>query len=119
MTAVRRMPAWINRLKLDAAGIGSELLVKAEDMSAKASSKLELLTAGCDQKVNREGVILVTHPDLCPCCSCRREPDQVTSQTHQYAGQCNANDLRRATSGSRSRTRTRQNSESLTRISMP
>ncbi len=49
----------INALKLNAADIGNDILIKAEDMSAQASSKLEFMTRDATQKIKREGVILV------------------------------------------------------------
>jgi PAS domain S-box-containing protein len=48
----------INKLKLDAAAIGNELLVKTGDMSVLASSKLEIMTRDAMQKIKRAGLIL-------------------------------------------------------------
>jgi diguanylate cyclase (GGDEF)-like protein/PAS domain S-box-containing protein len=49
-----------DKLKLDAAAIGNEILASAEDMSAEATSKLELMTKDAMRKIRREGVILAT-----------------------------------------------------------
>jgi len=52
-------PRQIDALKLKAADIGGEILIMAEDMSAQASRKLELMTRDATQKIKREGAILV------------------------------------------------------------
>ena len=48
-----------NKLKLDAAAIGNELLVKTEGMSQQASDNLERLTQDAMQEMKRAGVIFV------------------------------------------------------------
>jgi len=48
----------INKLKLDAAAIGNNLLVKTEDMSVQASRKLEAMTQEAMQKIKQAWFIL-------------------------------------------------------------
>lgn len=49
----------IRKMKLDAAAIGNELLVKTENMSVQASSRLESITKDAMQKVKRVWMILM------------------------------------------------------------
>ena len=48
----------INKLKLDAAAIGNNLLVRTEDMSVQASSKLEAMTQDAMRKIKQAWMIL-------------------------------------------------------------
>ena len=50
----------INRMKIEAAGIGNKLLVATEDMSVRASSRLEGMTQDAMQKVKSAWIILMT-----------------------------------------------------------
>jgi diguanylate cyclase (GGDEF)-like protein/PAS domain S-box-containing protein len=47
-----------NKLKLDAAAIGNELLVRTEDMSVRAGSKLEAMTQDAMRKIRQAWYIL-------------------------------------------------------------
>ena len=49
----------IDSLKVNAVDIGNDILVKFEDMSAQASSKLEFMNRDATQKIKREGLIHV------------------------------------------------------------
>ncbi len=49
----------INKMKLEVAAIGNELLVKTEDMSIRAGSRLESMTKDAMQKVKRAWMILM------------------------------------------------------------
>jgi len=48
----------ITQLKIDAAAIGNQILVKTEEMSARASSKLETMTASAMGEIKRAWIIL-------------------------------------------------------------
>ncbi len=50
----------IDKLKFEAAGIGNQLLVKTEDMSVHASSKLNTLTGTVMQEVKRASLIFIS-----------------------------------------------------------
>jgi len=50
----------IDKLKFEAAGIGNQLLVKTEDMSVHASSKLNTLTGKVMQEVKRATLIFIS-----------------------------------------------------------